>query len=204
MPPTRGLSIPPYRAQNVREIHLRYTTSNADATNDGLTLNQLCSMIGFVAQTAVLGNYISSGFRLNKVEIWATPPAIGDVVTIAAKWADTPTATSVGIANPPVTVTDSSGSVDKYAHVSLFPRRGSYADNFLASSGTTTLLLISLNSTAGNAGATVDFHFSWYLDDVGTTASFAIAAATAGTMYHRIVTGSAGLTYTPVPPLNGL
>jgi len=197
-------SIPPYRAQTTRKVHLRYYTSNADAINDGLTLNQLGAMIGFVAQTAILGNYITSGFRIDMVEMWATPPAIGDTVTIAAKWADNPTATSVGIANPPVTIMDSSGNVDRYAHFRLLPRKGSYADNFLASNGTVTVIYFSLNSTAGNATATIDFHMSFYLDDIGTTSSFAIAAATAGTMYHRIVTGSAGLVYTPVPPLNGL
>jgi len=183
---------------------IRVTTSNADGLNDSLTAGQLGALLGVFATTTVLSNLVSTGFRLIKVEAWAAPPAAGDTVTIGAKWYDTPLAASVGIANPPVSVSDSSGSIDKYAHYVLRPKKDSFSANFLSSAGTTGVLLFSQSSTAGNPTVTLDFHFLWYLDDIGVTPTVTLVGATAGVTYHKIMTGSTGIVYTPVPPLNSI
>jgi len=195
--------IPSYQLQPQRKICVRVTTSNADATLDQLTCAQLAKLLGYhCTVTNTTAFYLASQFRLDKVEMWATPPATADTVTVGLKWADSPLTASVGIANPPVMVEDSSGTPNVYAHVVLKPQKNSLATNWFGSAATVVLLLVSLNSTAGNATATLDFHFSWVLDDIGTTPSFTVSASATGNIYHGILTGSTGLVYTPIPPLN--
>jgi hypothetical protein len=195
--------IPAYKLQPIRKMVVRVTTSNADALLDSLTIAQIAKLVGFhCVVTNTTAFYLASQFRLDMVEMWATPPATADTVTVGLKWADSPLAASVGIANPPVTIEDSSGTPNVYAHVVLRPQKNSLAENWFGSAATSALLLVNLESTAGNATATLDFHFSWILDDIGSTPSFTVTAATAGVVYHGIITGSTGLVYTPIPPLN--
>jgi hypothetical protein len=195
--------IPPYQLQPIRKMCVRVTTGNADFSLDSLTAAQLAKLVGYhCVVTNVSAYYLASQFRLDKIEMWATPPATADTVTVGLKWADSPLTASVGIANPPVSVEDSSGTPNVYAHVALTPRRNTLADNWFGSAATLAMLLVTLQSTAGNATATLDFHFSWVLDDIGSTPTFAVTASTAGNIYHGILTGSAGAVYTPVPPLN--
>jgi hypothetical protein len=66
------------------------------------------------------------------------------------------------------------------------------------------MLLFTQQSTAGNVTSIIDFHFSFIIDDIGTAPTFTVSAAAVGAHYHKIVTGSAGLVYTPVAPLNGI
>jgi hypothetical protein len=195
--------IPPYQLQPARKMCVRVTTGNADFTSDTLTCAQLAKLLGFhVTITNTTAFYVASQFRLDKVEMWATPPATADTVSVALKWVDSPLTASVGIANPPVAVEDASGTPNVYAHVVLTPRRDSLANNWFGSAATVSLLAVTLQSTAGNATATLDFYFSWILDDIGIPPSFTVSGAITGGIYHGIMTGSAGAVYTPIPPLN--
>lgn len=196
--------IPPYVQQQIRKICVRYTTSNADGTVDGLTVTQIAQMCGFTAISATVGVYWMSQFRLDKVEAWATPPAVADVVSIALKWADSPLAASIGIAGPPVVVEDSSCSTSVPAHIILRPPRNSLFQNWFGPNAAPSMLLFTQQSTAGNCNAVLDFHFSFIIDDIGTAPTFTIAAASVGAHYHKIVTGTTGIVYTPVPPLNAI
>jgi hypothetical protein len=196
--------VPPYKLQPVRKMTVRYTTGNADASLDTINVNQLAKMVGFHAVvTNTTAYYIASQFRLDKVRMWATPPATADTVTVGLKWSDSPLSSGIGIANPPVSVEDSSGTPNVYAYVCLKPQKNSLSENWFGSAATVPLLLVTLQSTAGNATATLDFHFSWVLDDIGNAPSFTITSGTAGVIYHGIITGGSGLVYTPIPPLNG-
>jgi hypothetical protein len=196
--------IPPYVMQEKRKICVRYTTANADATLDSLTVTQIAQMCGFTAVTATVGYYWMSQFRLDKVEVWATPPAVADVVTICLKWADSPLAASIGIAGPPVVIEDSSCSTSVPAHIVLKPPRNSLFDNWFGPNATPQMIYFTQQSTAGNCNSVLDFYFSFIIDDVGSPPFFTIAAASPGAHYHKVVTGSTGLVYTPVPPLNAI
>jgi hypothetical protein len=201
---TQDNKIPAYVQQQIRKICVRCTTSNADGTADSLTITQIAQMCGFTALTATLGVYWMSQFRLDKVEAWATPPAVADVVSISLKWADSPLAASVGIAGPPVVVEDSSASTSVPAHIVLKPPRNSLFQNWFGPNATPSMLLFTQQSTAGNANAVIDFHFSFIIDDIGTAPTFAISGASVGAHYHKVVTGTTGIVYTPVPPLNSV
>jgi hypothetical protein len=183
---------------------VRYQTANADVTADSLTITQVAQMCGFTAVSATVAVYWMSQFRLNKVEAWATPPAVADSVSIALKWADSPLAASIGIAGPPVVVEDSSVSTSVPAHIVLKPPRNSLFQNWFGPNASPQMLLFTQQSTAGNVTSIIDFHFSFIIDDIGTAPTFTVAAASVGAHYHKIVTGSAGLVYTPVAPLNGI
>jgi hypothetical protein len=196
--------IPPYKQQAIRKIKVRYTTSNVDGTTDSLTVTQLAQMCGFTAITATTAYYWMSQFRLNKVEAWATPPAVADVVSIALKWADSPLAAAIGIAGPPEVVEDSSASTSVPAHIVLRPPPNSLFKNWFGPNATPQMVLFTQQSTAGNCNAVIDFSFSFIIDDIGTAPSFTVSGATPGAHYHKIVVGSTGITYTPVPPLNGV
>jgi hypothetical protein len=196
--------IPSYVQQIIRKICVRYTTSNVDATLDALTITQLAQCCGFTALIATTASYWMSQFRLDKVEAWATPPAVADVVSISLKWADSPLAASIGIAGPPGVVEDSSASTSIPAHVVLRPLRNSLFENWFGPNATPQMILFTQQSTAGNCNSVIDFHFSFVIDDIGTAPSLTIAGASPGAHYHKIVTGSTGLVYTPVPPLNGI
>jgi hypothetical protein len=198
------VKVPSYSQQQIRKIRVRYTTSNADGTGDVLTVTQLASMLGFTAISATVGYYWMSQFRLDKVEAWATPPAVADVVSIALKWADSPLAASIGIAGPPVVVQDSSSSTSIPAHIVLKPPRNSLFENWFGPNATPQMLVFTQQSTAGNCNAIIDFYFSFILDDIGTAPSFTIVGAQFGVHYHKIVTGTTGIVYTPAPPLNGI
>jgi hypothetical protein len=196
--------VPSYHQQQIRKIRVRYTTSNADGTLDSLTITQVAQCCGFTAVSAILGAYWMSQFRLDKVEAWATPPAVADVVSISLKWADSPLAASIGIAGPPVVVEDSSASTSIPAHIVLKPPRNSLFQNWFGPNATPQMLYFTQQSTAGNANSIIDFHFSFIIDDIGQPPTFTIAGASVGAHYHKIVTGSTGIVYTPVPPLNGI
>jgi len=195
--------IPTMQLQPIRKMVVRYTTSNADQLLDQLTITQLAKMVGaHVTVANTTAYYVASQFRLDKVEMWATSPATADTVTIGLKWADSPLAASVGIANPPYSVEDSSGTPNVYAHCVLTPKRGSLADNWFGSAATSVLLLVTQLSTSGNATSTLDFHFSWVLDDIGSAPSFTVTTGVVGSIGHYVATGSAGIVYSPVGPLN--
>jgi hypothetical protein len=198
------VKVPAYHQQQVRKIRVRYTTSNADGTADSLTITQIAQMCGFTAVSATVGVYWMSQFRLDKVEAWATPPAVADVVSISLKWADSPLAASIGIAGPPVVVEDSSASTSIPAHIVLKPPRNSLFQNWFGPNATPQMLLFTQQSTAGNCNSIIDFYFSFIIDDIGTAPTFTIAGASVGAHYHKIVTGTTGIVYTPVPPLNGI
>jgi len=183
---------------------VRCTTSAANATLDGISMTQLGTLLGVHATTATLAFFITSQFKLTKVRMWCTPNAIGNTIQIGLKWADSPLAASVGIANPPVVVEDVSNSIEKPAYVCLSPKRGTLSDNWFGTGATATLLYVSQSSSAGNPTSVIDFFFDWILDDIGSTGNIPIVAGTAGVFYHKIITGTLGLVYTPIPPLNSI
>jgi len=189
--------------QPVHKIRVRYVVSGgpiAAGVIDFLTITQVAQMCGITSLTAITSTFLFNSFRLRKVEMWQSTVA-GSLVTIAAKWADTPTAASVGIANPPQVVEDSSSEPDRPAHIVLKPQKGTWNENFFSAIGTPSYLGVTTSVAAGTA--TLDLHFSYVFDDLGPTPTGpALVGATIGTNYHKIVTGSAGLTYTPIAPLN--
>jgi hypothetical protein len=193
---------PPYKQQTIRHWKVRCIVTGGQVLQ-AFTCQQLASLLGVFATGATTSFQFATQFRLAKVEMWDIPNAIGNTVTLGLKWADNPLAASVGIANPPVAVSDSSDSLDRYAHVVLRPQQNSYANNWFSSSCTQNLLLIS---TGGNSGTCIaDFDFEFVIDDIGTlNPGPTLAAASAGTFYHKIATSSGGLSLTAVNTLNSI
>lgn len=199
-----GSSYPPRHVQQpIRSWMVRTTVSSGGGILNQFSGNQLARILGIVATSATTSSFFTTQFRLNKVEMWSVPTVTGVPVTIEAKWADSPLAASIGIANPPQSVEDTSESSDRPAHVMLKPKRGTLGDNWFGVATTTVLLLLS-----APADTIIDFHYSFIIDDVGTTvAGPTLVAATTGVIYHSIVTGTAGtgsLTITAVEPLNSI
>jgi hypothetical protein len=198
-----GMSFPPpYKQQTIRHWKIRCIVTGGQVLQ-AFTGQQLASLLGIFATGATTSFQFATQFRLAKVEMWDIPNAIGNTVTLGLKWADNPLAASIGIANPPVSVSDSSDSLDRYAHVVLRPQKDSYSNNWFASNTLQNLLLISTGANSGTCLA--DFDFEFVIDDIGSlNAGPTLAAATAGTFYHKIITSSGGLTLTPVNTLNSI
>jgi len=196
---------PTFKAQPIQRKMVRVNVGGGplgSGQTDFLTPQQLAGILGITALTATTSTFIGNQFRLVKAEMWGTT-AVGATCTIGLKWSDNPLAASIGIANPPVGVEDTSISPDVAAHVVLRPPKNSYADNWFGVNATPLLLGVFTNVAA--ATGTLDLHFEYIYDDIGLIAAGpTIVGGIAGTNYHKSATGSAALTYTVVPPLNSI
>jgi len=192
--------VPPrYNQQIVRKWTVRCIATTA-AVGNQFTVTQIASLMGVFSATTTTSFFPCNQFRLDRLRAWAWTATAGTPASLSAKWIDNPLATTVGISDIPHPVEDVSASTDIPAFIDLKPPRNSFADNWLAVTATPNLLFLTLP-----ANAILDFFFSFLIDDIGTLSSGpALVAASAGTWYHKIITGSAGTVLTAVAPLNSI
>jgi hypothetical protein len=190
---------PTFSAQVIRKMLVRAQTVTANFNLAPVTATQLAGMLAVYALTATTSGFLTSQYRLDRVRVWSWPPAAGSLTAVQLKWADSPLAASVGIANPPIAAEGTSASLDTPAYAELVPIRGSLADNWFGPAATSQMLYITcaLNST-------IDFEFSFVVDDIGTPpAGPAIVGAAPGTIYHKSITTGGG-SITAINPLNSI
>jgi hypothetical protein len=193
------LAPPPYIAQRVKSDVFRFCT-NATSTLAGIfTLANLASMMGLIATAATTSVFLSDMVKIRRICMWSTPATAGVPVTNSIKWIDDPGSTVT--AGPPQTNSGTSVSFDRPAYCCLEAPKSNVSvfSQWVDSSLTTQWVVV-----VAPAGTIMDLHCDYILDDVGTTsAGPALVAATAGTVYHKIVvTGAA--TWTAVAPLNSI
>lgn len=167
----------PFRAASLRSMHIR-TIANAPF-NATILLTDLSALLGVTARTATSSFYLSSLFRVVKIEVWAPVAVAGTSVTASLQWINS----NLDFETPPITLSDSSVSFDRPAHVQAHPPRNSLNSKWHGSSVGDNFCALSCPS-----GSTVDFIFDWVLEDTfaGTpTNGPVLVAAIPGVVYHH-------------------
>lgn len=187
-------------AQTLLTRKIQYLCGTANSTNQVVTVTQLAQMLpGFVALTAVLGQYLTNQFRILKISLWSPPPVQGSNTANSLKYADAFNA-GAGIAAPSKMVADCSLEPDRPAYCTLKPDPGTVYDWFQAVLSTNNFLVFT-----APLGSFIEFTYQHYIDDSGTiSAGPTIVAATPGVFYHKIITLSQGMVLTPHTSVNGV
>jgi len=175
-------SPPQFKAQIVRPMRIR-TLATAGAGNQQWSYIDLAGLLGVVATAATTSVFLATCFRLRRMEYWNPQTAIGTSNTVDHTWINS----SADYVTPPITVSDTSSSSDRVAHMIVIPPEGSLNDKWHSSSQVDVCF-----SNSFSTGATVDFQFDWVLlDDGGPQAGPTLAGATLGKIYHKSVHGLA-------------
>jgi hypothetical protein len=142
-------------------------------------------MLGLVATSATTSGYISSVFRLKRVQIWCLPSAVGTPCTVQAFWANLPDS-GLLLSSPPKPQTDTSLSVDRYAYVKLgIPKDSAVIGKWWNVTHAASPLVLTAPSDA-----IIEFDFQFILDDLGINVSGpTVVAGVTGNFYHHIVAG---------------
>jgi hypothetical protein len=184
--------------QENRSWMIRCQSSAAVAAST-ITATQLAGMLGVIAVTTTTSSFLCDQFRLRRICIWGAVATAGTQVTCTLKYADDPASNTQSGA--PRTQSDSSVSFDRPAYVCLEPPKDntSIFSQWSDSSLTTAWVVLTCP-----AGAIIDFHFNWILDDIGaTTAGPTLIGAVPGQVYHKsFVLGAS--TIGAVSPLNAI
>jgi len=178
-------TVPKMIVQPTRDWKLRFVNTGAAIVGRPFTSLELASMLGLVAVTATTSAYISSVFRLKRVQIWCLPSAVGVPCTVQAFWQNVIDSAFI-LSTPPKPETDTTLSVDRYAYISLnVPRDSAVIGKWWNVVHGASPLNLTVPSDA-----IVEFDFQFILDDLGLlNAGPTIVAGTPGTFYHHIVAG---------------
>jgi hypothetical protein len=179
---------PPQLKSNIVVRHTyRFTSTSATAT--AITPTSLLGAAGTVCNT---GNTavacIFQSVKVNKLRMWAPPPAQGSVATCSVEWIG-----SVASQISNLEVSDSSNSTATPAIVSCRPPRQSLA-SFWQQPGTNTLFTLT-----APVGTIIDVSLSLIMqdDDVGVP-GIGIATGTSGLIYFLSLDPNATHHYVPV------
>lgn len=162
-------------------------------------MNQLAGALGVIATGATTSVFLADQIRVRRVCIWGPVTTAGTPVNVLLKFVDDPASNTQS--GPPKSQQDSSISFDRPAYVCLEPPtdNSSIFSQWIDSSLTTTWIFL-----AAPPGSIMDIHFNFIVDDIGApSAGPTLAAATAGTIYHKTFTVGAS-TWTAVSPLNAI
>jgi hypothetical protein len=194
-----NLAPPTYISQENRTWMVRCNTNATSTLSATIAMNSLAGMLGVIATGATTSVFLCDQFRLRRVCCWSPVAVAGTPVTCMLKYVDDPASNTQSGA--PRTVSDTSISFDRPAYCCLEPPKDntSIFSQWFDSSLTTTVLAVVLP-----AGTTIDFYFNFIIDDIGvTSAGPTLAAATSGTIYHKVFVAGAA-TITAVAPLNSI
>jgi hypothetical protein len=176
---------PPERATPVDRFVRRYQAGAAQA-NFAVAISHILGMT-VLAVTTILGIPLYRALRLHKVRIWGPVATQGTSVYVEM----TPSTLDAGNNNfnaRPVTVMDSSISIDKPAYVSYdFPR-----DTPGGSWHASTLVDSTLFNFSCPTGSIIDFHFDGILNLDTTVLGFqrVLFAASVGQIYSGNMSAS--------------
>lgn len=171
---------PPVVVQPVQFFILRTIATSAE-TDEAFNFNTLASLLGIIATGSTTSTYLSSVFRLKRLQIWGPVATAGTPVTVSLRLAQS----NLDFSSPPKTWSDTSVSFDHPAFVDFHPPKGSLIDKWHTSVQGDQAFLMTFP-----VGSTIDFHFNFVLNDAlalqnGPT----LSGATVGTIYHKIVAG---------------
>jgi len=173
---------PPVVIQPAQKFILR-TIANSSEQDEGFNYNTLAGMLGIIATSSTVSTYLSTSFKLRRIRMWGPVATAGTPVTVSLR----ATMTSADFVTPPKTWTDTSISYDHPAFVDWKPPRGSLAEKWHSSAQGDQIFTLTFP-----VGATIDFHFSYVLNDaLGTINGPTLSGATVGLIYHKT---EAGLT----------
>jgi len=156
-------------------------------------------MMAIIAATATTSLYFNDQFRLKRTCVWGPVATAGTPVSVMLKYADDPANTATS--GNPLTQGDTSVSFDRPAYACLEPPKNatSLFNNWLDSNQNIAVIVVS-----APVGATLDFDFQFFVDDLGVPAAGPVLiGATPGIIYHKTQTFG-GSTLTIVTPLNGI
>jgi len=193
------LAPPKYMQQQIIGWKVRYIVSGAPLAAQTFTCANLAQFMAVIATSATTSLYFNDQFRLKRTCVWGPVATAGTPVSVMLKYADDPANTATSGA--PKTVGDTSVSFDRPAYACLEPPKNatSLFNNWLDSNQTIAVIVVS-----APVGATIDFDFQCFIDDLGVPAAGPVlAGATAGVVYHKTQTFG-GTTMTVVTPLNGI
>jgi hypothetical protein len=178
-------TVPKIIVQPIRDWKLRFVNTGAALLGRSFTSMELASIMGIVASGTTTSVYLSSVFRLKRIQIWCLPSAVGTPCTVQAFWANVIDSGFV-LASAPKPVTDTSLSVDRYAYVSLnIPRNSAVIGKWW-----NVVHSVSPVVLTAPPDAIIEFDFQFIVDDLGVPAAGpTVAAGIAGTIYHRTVAG---------------
>jgi len=174
-----------YTAQSIRQITIR-TVAQSAQTGFEIQNFQLANLLGIVASSATTSFNITAVFRLRKIRMWGPVATAGVPVTVALTWENS----SQDFMTPPKTMSDTSISFDRPAHLNETPPTESLAAKWHGSASTNVAVFMNYP-----ANCIIDFLFDWVLNDDSSNyapiAGPVLTGATAGTFYHH-----------PIAPLN--
>jgi len=168
--------------QPVQKFILR-TIANSSEQDEGFNYNTLAGMLGIIATSSTVSTYLSTAFKLRRIRMWGPVATAGTPVTVSIRLMQS----SADFVTPPKTWTDTSVSFDHPAFLDWVPPLGSLAEKWHSSVQGDQIFTLTFP-----VGATIDFHFSYVLNDAdGTINGPTLSGATVGLVYHKI---EAGLT----------
>jgi len=173
------LAPPPFVAQSTRKMVVR-TTANAGTPNLSVNMQQLAQLCGCFAISATASNLITPLIRILKICMWGPVATAGTTVTTSLTWVNM----AEDFESPPKTLSDTSVSFDRPAHLSSKPPRGSLSEKWHGSTLTDQVLLLGFPTAC-----VVDFHLEFMLmDNVSTFAAIngpTLVGALTGQIYHH-------------------
>jgi hypothetical protein len=179
--------VPNFNVQPIRNWKLRFVNTGAALAGTIFNNQGLCQMLCLIATSATTTAYLSTVFRIKRVQIWCLPSAVGVPCTVQAFFPNAPTSTDSLISGPPHPVTSTTLSVDRYAYVSLYPQRNS---SFEGKWTNVTAGIVNMLVLTAPADAIVEIDFEFFNDDLGLpTAGPIVSGGVAGGLYHRIING---------------
>ncbi len=177
---------PPYSPTTVVSRVFRFSILSASGGTFTLTPCKLCAVQGIgTGVNSVIQLYES--VRVRYVEIWASPPQNGSVVSCTVSYPGS----ALGISGPNYTKSDYSMGMTKSAHVKLRPSKTSQASQWQSGStslGTNTLFQITLSNPSGTANQA-------YVVDVALTLRMTTDARTTNNSVTTVSAGTAGGFY---------
>jgi len=176
-------SHPPQIVNQPVQSYILRTTASSSQVDEPFDYNNIAGLVGVIATSASVSTYLSVAFKIRRLVMWGPVATAGTPVTVAIKLLET----ANDFVTPPKTWTDTSVSYDHPAFIDWVPPKGSLVSKWHSSAQGDQIFLLSYPS-----GATVDFHFSYVLNDAsGTINGPTLSGATVGLIYHK---NAAGLT----------
>jgi len=181
-----SLNRPPSISSNIQMSH-RYRFTSTSATPTNITVIGLLGAAGTMCTVAnSLTSTLFESVRVKRVAMWSPPAAQGSSVTCSIEWFG-------GVNSNNKEVSDTSVSVATPAHVTSSPPQQSIASFW---NKPQVLNLFLLTAPVGTIiDVDLDLIFS---DDETTPQTYAVAAATLGTVYYLALDNVATHIYVPV------
>jgi len=166
--------------QPVQSFILRCVASGTQ-TDEPFDYNNIAGLVGVIATSSTVSTYLSVAFKIRRIVMWGPVATAGTPVTVAVKLLQT----AFDYVSPPKTWTDTSVSYDHPAFIDWVPPKGSLVSKWHSSVQGDQIFALSYPG-----GATVDFHFSYVLNDAtGTINGPTLSGATVGLIYHKTAAG---------------